>query len=81
MTPDHFIQAWILFSSSLAVALMVKPNGRFHHHGCWIGLIGQPAWYYTSWQSGQWGQFLACFVFTGSFMFGVFCHCRRIFKG
>lgn len=31
---------------------------------CIFGLIGQPFWFYATWQAEQWGMFALCFLYS-----------------
>lgn len=39
-----------------------------------IGCIGQPFWFYAAWKAEQWGIFGLCFLYTASWMRGVYNH-------
>lgn len=38
---------------------------------CILGLIGQPAWFYSSYVSGNWGIFAVCFLYLFSWLKGL----------
>jgi hypothetical protein len=67
------IQAIILISACLAIWLLTakKPYSKWGHV---VGLIGQPFWFYDSWQHEQWGIFIAAIVFTVSYIKGCYNH-------
>lgn len=39
---------------------------------CIFGLIAQPAWFYATWQAGQWAIFALAFVYTFGWARGVY---------
>jgi len=39
-----------------------------------LGLLGQPFWFYSSYQAEQWGIFLLCFFYTLAWAKGVRTH-------
>lgn len=39
-------------------------------YACLFGLAGQPAWFYASWESQQWGIFALCFLYSFSWLRG-----------
>ena len=50
---------------------------RSHRARRWaapIGLIGQPAWLYASWQAGQWGIFVLSIVYAVAWVRGIYTH-------
>lgn len=38
---------------------------------CIFGLLGQPFWFYASWQAGQWGIFALSIVYLGAWLNGL----------
>ena len=39
-----------------------------------LGLVGQPAWFYTSYVTGNWGIFVLCFFYTAAWGKGLYIH-------
>lgn len=37
-----------------------------------FGLLGQPFWFWTSFQNKQWGVFVSCFFFAGAWIYGLY---------
>lgn len=72
--PATFLQAWIFISGALAIWLLSDPFSRFHRHGCWIGLSGQPFWLWATFQHAQWGMFALTIIYSASFVRGILKH-------
>ena len=45
-----------------AIFLSQQKNSELQRYGCIFGLAAQPFWFYTSYQSQQWGFFWFLFV-------------------
>lgn len=71
MIIDQLVQLWIFATGAASIWLVSDPSARHHTAGCWIGMAGQPAWYYTTFQHFQWGVFLLALVFTASYLRGI----------
>ena len=41
---------------------------------CIFGLLGQPFWFYASWQAGQWGIFAVSIVYMAAWLRGLCRH-------
>lgn len=67
---DAAIQAWILLTSAIAIWLLSGRSARWRRIGCIVGLLGEPAWFYSSWQAGQWGVFALAVWFTIAYVRG-----------
>lgn len=73
---SDLLQAWIFFTGAASIWYMSAPRARDHYIGCWIGLLGQPAWFYTALSHSQWGMFLLSVIFSLSYLRGI-RHYRR----
>ncbi|TCS35825.1 hypothetical protein EDC30_109124 [Paucimonas lemoignei] len=71
---EQLLQAWVLLTGGASVWLMADPRGQRRSLGCWIGLAGQPAWFFSTYQHFQWGMFMLSVVFTSSFIRGIVLH-------
>jgi hypothetical protein len=68
---DIFCQTWIFLFGGAAIWLV----GRLENWKKWgyvVGLMGQPAWYYASLQSQQWGIMLLSIWYTYSWCQGIY---------
>lgn len=65
------IQCGILLFGATAIWL-VNSSGRMRKWGCVFGLLGQPFWYISSVNSGQWGIFLITTIYTIAWIRGVY---------
>lgn len=63
MTADVIAQVWLALFSVSAVGLSQARNSHVRRWACVLGLISQPAWFYSTWSAGQWGIFALCFVY------------------
>lgn len=66
------LQAWIILTSVISILLVTDHNIRFVRIGCVIGLLGQPAWIYSTWITGQYGMLLVSFAFTFAYLRDLF---------
>lgn len=46
-------------------------NPKVQRFACILGLIGQPFWFWTTYQAEQWGLFFLCFVYLGIWLMGL----------
>jgi hypothetical protein len=53
---DAIAQAWIVLFS-FGASYLVSRTDKWHRWGHVAGLIGQPAFIYTTWHHEQWGMF------------------------
>ena len=77
---DNLIQAGIVACSATAAWLVNTPS---KHHRGWaavVGLCGQPLWFVTAWQHGQWGVLALSGWYTLAWARGVW-HWRRVEEG
>jgi hypothetical protein len=56
-------QAFIAITELIAVGLLQAKTRQYKKWASIFGLLGQPFWFYTSYQQEQWGVFLVCFCF------------------
>jgi len=58
-------QVFIATTELIAVGLLQAKTRQYRKWASIFGLLGQPFWFYTSFQSQQWGIFVVCFFFLG----------------
>ena len=46
----------------------------FRRWACVFGMLGQPFWFYASWQAGQWGIFAVSVLYALAWMKGVWTY-------
>ena len=63
-------QIAIACTGAVAVYLSQDPHERRRRYACLFGLAGQPAWFYTTAHSDQWGIFMLCFLYAWSWLRG-----------
>lgn len=63
-------QIIIAFTGSTAIWLSQQSNEAWKKYASILGLIGQPFWFYSSYQAEQWGIFILCFFYTYSWLVG-----------
>jgi nicotinamide riboside transporter PnuC len=61
-------QIAIFILGSLAIILVARKN----KWGFVIGLISQPFWFITSYNSKQWGIFFVSFIYAISWCYGIY---------
>ncbi len=64
-------QLAIALTGVIAVALTQSTNKNYQKYACWFGIVGQPFWFYTTYQAEQWGIFLLCFFYTAAWLKGA----------
>jgi len=50
---------------------------RTREKRCWapvLGIISQPAWFFTTWFNAQWGIFTVSFVYAYAWVLGLYNH-------
>lgn len=68
---ETLIQVWIVLFGCLA-AFLITIKGKHRRMGYIAGLIGQPAWFYTTYTNEQWGVFVLAFFYTYCWARGVY---------
>lgn len=64
-------EAMIFVLGSGAVFLL-NLNNKWSKWGAIIGLLSEPFWFFSAWQSGSWGIFAVSFIYTISYINGVY---------
>jgi hypothetical protein len=73
MTTAHVIaQTWLALFSVGAVGLSQAKSPTLRRYACILGLLSQPAWFYSTWSAGQWGIFALCFVYASLWARGFY---------
>ena len=65
---DNFSQIAIFVFGTLAIVLVAKKN----KWGFVAGFFSQPFWYITAYVNEQWGVFFVSFVYTASWLLGIY---------
>jgi len=65
-------QVVIGFTGTTAIWLTQDKRPHFRKWASVVGLIGQPAWYYASFVTEQWGIFFLSFLYTYAWMRGFY---------
>lgn len=65
------VQILIALLGITAVWLSQDARRDRRRYACIFGLIGQPLWFYTTWQAEQWGIFVLSFAYTFAWIKGV----------
>ncbi len=63
-------QIIIPLTGATAIWLSQQANESWKKYASILGLIGQPFWFYSSFQAEQWGIFALCFFYTYSWAVG-----------
>jgi hypothetical protein len=64
-------QIAIALTGATAVWLSQDHRASWRKWACIFGVVGQPFWFYSAYQSEQWGIFALCFLYTYSWLRGV----------
>ena len=67
---EAFLQA-VITLSSIAALVLVMQSTPVRRWGPVVGLVGQPAWLFSTWAHGQFGMFLVSGAFTAIYVWGV----------
>lgn len=65
------VQVLIALLGITAVWLSQDARHERRRYACIFGLIGQPLWFYTTWQAEQWGIFVLSFAYTFAWIKGL----------
>ena len=57
-------QVFIALTELIAIWLLQSKTAQYRKWACIFGLLGQPFWFYASYEANQWGAFTLCFFFT-----------------
>lgn len=56
-------QIGIAMTGAVAIFLSQDRRASVRRYACIFGLLGQPFWFYSTWQAEQWGTFALCFLY------------------
>jgi nicotinamide riboside transporter PnuC len=65
---DVVSQVVIFIFGAGSIILVARKN----KWGFVLGLLAQPFWYITAYVNGQWGIFFVSFVYTASWIYGIY---------
>lgn len=71
---DQLCQTTILGVGVVNAFLYARPEANIRKYAYILGLINQPAWFYTSYMKQQWGVFFLSFWFTAMGIKGIYLH-------
>lgn len=66
-----WIQVVIALTGVVAIYLSQQDNESLKKYACIFGLLGQPFWFISAYQSEQWGIFLLCCFYSYAWYTGV----------
>jgi hypothetical protein len=64
-------QVFIAVTELIAIWLLQDKRKEYRKWACVFGILGQPFWFYASYQASQWGAFVLCFFFTVAWCKGI----------
>lgn len=64
-------QIFIAITGVTGIWLTQQNNEKLKRYACILGMLGQPFWFYSSYQAGQWGIFLMSFFYTFAWGVGI----------
>lgn len=67
-------QLAIAFTGVTAIFLTQSKHESRRRFACLFGIAGQPFWFYSAYQAGQWGIFALCCLYTWAWSKGVYMH-------
>ena len=65
------LQVFIFVSAAAAIWLVNDRRQQHRRAGCWIGLVSQPAWIWSSIAAQQWGVLLLALWYAFSYARGL----------
>lgn len=65
-------QIAIVITGISAVWFSQDQRSHIRKYACLFGLAGQPFWFYTAYQAGQWGVFALSFFYTFAWAKGFY---------
>lgn len=68
---NDIIQTLLLVLSAAAIALVMHGGKRVKLAGCTVGLLAQPFWLVSAWQSNAWGILILTLWYTGVYFTGA----------
>ena len=63
-------QVGLALTGAVAIYLSQQKDETLKRYACIFGLLGQPFWFYATYQAGQWGIFALSFIYTYSWAVG-----------
>lgn len=66
-----FDQIGIMLTGATAIFLSQSKSERLRKWACVFGCLGQPFWFWTTYTNEQWGIFCMAFLYTFSWLRGV----------
>ncbi len=67
---EALLQAVIMLTAIVALLLLTLQN-RHSRWGHVVGLLGQPAWLFSTGSHGQFGMFVVSLAFTAIYLWGI----------
>lgn len=64
-------QLFIALFGVTAIWLSQDKRESYRKYACILGLLGQPFWFYATYQAEQWGIFALCFIYALSWAKGL----------
>ena len=64
-------QVMIGLTGVVAIWITQQGNLNIKKYACLFGIAGQPFWFYSAYQSEQWGIFILCMFYSYSWCVGV----------
>jgi len=61
-------QTFIAITELIAIWLIQEKRQEYKKWASIFGLLGQPFWFYASYNDQQWGAFVLCFFFTAAWI-------------
>jgi hypothetical protein len=61
-------QVFIAVTELIAIWLLQSKKADLRKWASIFGLLGQPFWFYASYEASQWGAFVLCFFFTTAWL-------------
>lgn len=62
----------LIFVLGSGAVFLLNLNNRWSKWGAIIGLLSEPFWFLSAWESASWGIFAVSFIYTISYINGVY---------
>ncbi len=62
----------MIFVLGAAAVFLLNTNSRWSKYGAILGLLSEPFWLLSAWDSQSWGIFAVSVIYTLSYIMGVY---------
>jgi hypothetical protein len=74
MSAPMLPQIGLALTGLIAIYLTQSRSEKQRRFACIFGILGQPFWFWATYQAEQWGMFALCFLYAASWIKGFWIH-------